>query len=71
MVFPLLLLLFRLPSTIRVAGPQYFKPLHISGLPSFLQNPQEWELIYVPSNINVVKEIIENMKINLNINIKG
>ncbi|XP_014391344.1 PREDICTED: ATP-binding cassette sub-family A member 3, partial [Myotis brandtii] len=69
-VFPMLLLLFRSFATIQVAGPQYFKPLRISGLPSFLQNPQEWELIYVPSNINVVKEIIENMKRNLNISIK-
>uniref|UniRef100_G1PB41 ATP-binding cassette sub-family A member 3-like n=1 Tax=Myotis lucifugus TaxID=59463 RepID=G1PB41_MYOLU len=69
-VFPMLLLLFRSFATIQVAGPHYYKPLRISGLPSFLQNPQEWELIYVPSNINVVKEIIESMKRNLNISIK-
>ncbi|XP_054570373.1 phospholipid-transporting ATPase ABCA3-like isoform X2 [Eptesicus fuscus] len=69
-VFPILLLLFRSFNNVNIEGPRYYNPIPISGLPSFLKNPQEWELIYVPSNINVVKEIIENVKRNLNISIR-
>ncbi|XP_053781886.1 phospholipid-transporting ATPase ABCA3-like [Desmodus rotundus] len=70
LVFPMLLLLFRALTNINVIGSHNFNPQPISSLPSFLKNPEEWELIYVPSNINVVKEITENMKRNLNISIK-
>ncbi|XP_036136521.1 ATP-binding cassette sub-family A member 3-like [Molossus molossus] len=70
LVFPMLLLLFRAFTSISVIGPQYYIRQPISGIPSFLENPQEWELAYVPSNITVVKEIIENAKRNLNISIK-
>ncbi|XP_024903030.1 ATP-binding cassette sub-family A member 3 isoform X12 [Pteropus alecto] len=70
LLFPLMLLLFRAFSNVNVVGPFYFTPQHVSTLPRFLLNPQDWELIYVPSNINVLKEITESMKRNLNINIK-
>lgn len=71
LVFPIIFLLLRAITKVSASGPHSFIPQSISTLPSFLQNPQEWELIYVPSNINVVKEITENMKRNLNISIKG
>lgn len=67
----MMVLLFRALTNVTIGGPHYFTSEHITALPSFLQNPQEWELVYVPSNIKVVKEIAENMKRNLNINIKG
>nr|KAF6440961.1 hypothetical protein HJG63_012196 [Rousettus aegyptiacus] len=70
LLFPLMLLLFRAFSNVNVVGPYYFTPQHVSTLPRFLRNPQDWELIYVPSNINVLKEIAESMKRNLNINLK-
>ena len=67
----MMLLLLRAVIHITVAGPYTFTPQPISTLPSFLQNDERWELIYVPSNIDVVKEITENVKRNLNISIKG
>ncbi|KAM5329747.1 phospholipid-transporting ATPase ABCA3-like [Glossophaga mutica] len=70
LLFPMLLLVFRALININVIGSYNFNPQPISSLPSFLKNPEEWELIYVPSNINVVKEITESMKRNLNISIK-
>ncbi|XP_072798874.1 phospholipid-transporting ATPase ABCA3-like isoform X1 [Vicugna pacos] len=70
LVFPMMLLLFRAIIEMNVTGPYNFTSQPISTLPSFLQNPEEWKLIYVPSNIDVVKEITENVKRNLNISIK-
>ncbi|XP_043771460.1 phospholipid-transporting ATPase ABCA3-like [Cervus elaphus] len=70
LVFPVMLLLLRAVIHITVAGPYSFTSQPISTLPSFLQNDETWELIYVPSNIDVVKEITENVKRNLNISIK-
>ncbi|XP_074202334.1 phospholipid-transporting ATPase ABCA3-like [Camelus bactrianus] len=70
LVFPMMLLLFRAIIEMNVTGPYNFTSQPISTLPSFLQNPEEWKLIYVPSNIHVVKEITENVKRNLNISIK-
>lgn len=67
----MLLLLFRGVTGVNVKGPQHFNPQPIGDLPSFLTNPQEWELIYVPSNINVVREITETVKKSLNSSIKG
>ncbi|VFV39472.1 Hypothetical predicted protein, partial [Lynx pardinus] len=42
----------------------------INTLPPFFINPEDWELIYVPSNINLVNDIAENVKRNLNISVK-
>uniref|UniRef100_A0A8C4KWK8 ABC transporter domain-containing protein n=1 Tax=Equus asinus TaxID=9793 RepID=A0A8C4KWK8_EQUAS len=70
LVFPVMLLLFRLHETIKVVGPFNFTSHPISTLPYFLKNPEQWELIYVPSDIDVIKEITENVKRNLNISIK-
>uniref|UniRef100_A0A671G6B6 Uncharacterized protein n=1 Tax=Rhinolophus ferrumequinum TaxID=59479 RepID=A0A671G6B6_RHIFE len=70
LMFPSIFLLLRTFTEVSAGGPHSFIPQSISTLPSFLQNPQEWELIYMPSNVNVVKEITENMKRNLNISIK-
>uniref|UniRef100_A0A8C6FXX0 ABC transporter domain-containing protein n=1 Tax=Moschus moschiferus TaxID=68415 RepID=A0A8C6FXX0_MOSMO len=70
LAFPVMLLLLRAVFHITVAGPFSFTSQPISTLPSFLQNDETWELIYVPSNIDVVKEITENVKRNLNISIK-
>uniref|UniRef100_A0A4W2G873 ATP-binding cassette sub-family A member 3-like n=1 Tax=Bos indicus x Bos taurus TaxID=30522 RepID=A0A4W2G873_BOBOX len=70
LAFPMMLLLLRAVIHITVAGPYTFTSQPISTLPSFLQNDERWELIYVPSNIDVVKEITENVKRNLNISIK-
>ncbi|XP_055264789.1 phospholipid-transporting ATPase ABCA3-like [Moschus berezovskii] len=70
LAFPVMLLLLRAVIHITVAGPFSFTSQPISTLPSFLQNDETWELIYVPSNIDVVKEITENVKRNLNISIK-
>ncbi|KAM8777565.1 phospholipid-transporting ATPase ABCA3-like [Rhynchonycteris naso] len=70
LVYPALLWLSRGRFRTDIIGPLSFNPLPIGALPSFIQNPSEWELIYVPSNINVLKEIMENVKRNLNISIK-
>ncbi|EPY72518.1 hypothetical protein CB1_001872001 [Camelus ferus] len=70
LVFPVMLLLFRAIIKLPVNGPYNFTSQPISTLPPFLQNPREWKLIYVPSKIDVVKEITENVKRNLNIDIK-
>lgn len=71
LLFPTTLLLFRVIIKVHVIKPQIFYPQNISTLPLFLKNPNEWELIYVPSNIDVLKDIVENVKSNLNISIKG
>uniref|UniRef100_A0A8C9DPX7 ABC transporter domain-containing protein n=1 Tax=Prolemur simus TaxID=1328070 RepID=A0A8C9DPX7_PROSS len=65
-----LFLIFRSVITIDFIGPFKFASHPIHTLPYFLKNPSEWELIYIPSNIDVVKEITENVKRNLNISIK-
>ncbi|XP_014652680.1 PREDICTED: ATP-binding cassette sub-family A member 3-like [Ceratotherium simum simum] len=70
LMFPMMLLLFRIHIHLKILGPYNFTSQPISTLPSFLKNPEEWELIYLPSNIDVVKEITENVKRNLNISIK-
>ncbi|ELW62507.1 ATP-binding cassette sub-family A member 3 [Tupaia chinensis] len=69
LVFGIMLSIFRVLTSIKVTGPYHFNSQPISTLPSFLENPSEWELIYVPS-VEVVKEITENVKRNLNISIK-
>nr|XP_031543140.1 LOW QUALITY PROTEIN: ATP-binding cassette sub-family A member 3-like [Vicugna pacos] len=70
LVFPVMLLLFRAIIKLPVNGPYNFTSQPIRTLPPFLQNPREWKLIYVPSKIDVVKEITENVKRNLNIDIR-
>nr|XP_012645578.1 ATP-binding cassette sub-family A member 3-like isoform X3 [Microcebus murinus]XP_012645580.1 ATP-binding cassette sub-family A member 3-like isoform X3 [Microcebus murinus]XP_020137274.1 ATP-binding cassette sub-family A member 3-like isoform X3 [Microcebus murinus]XP_020137277.1 ATP-binding cassette sub-family A member 3-like isoform X3 [Microcebus murinus] len=70
LVIALVFLLFRSLTPIDFIGPLNFTSQPISTLPSFLKYPSEWELIYIPSNIDVVKEITENVKRNLNISIK-
>uniref|UniRef100_A0A8D0TN67 ABC transporter domain-containing protein n=1 Tax=Sus scrofa TaxID=9823 RepID=A0A8D0TN67_PIG len=67
LVFPLMLLLFRSVVTITAIGPYNFTSQPISTLPSFLKNAEEWKLVYVPSNVDVLKDITENVKRNLNI----
>ncbi|XP_037363349.1 phospholipid-transporting ATPase ABCA3-like isoform X5 [Talpa occidentalis] len=71
LTFPMMILLFRVNTKIHGTRSYNFIPQSISNLPFSLQNPDEWELIYVPSNINVVKEITENVQKNLNISIKA
>uniref|UniRef100_A0A8C3VUA5 ABC transporter domain-containing protein n=1 Tax=Catagonus wagneri TaxID=51154 RepID=A0A8C3VUA5_9CETA len=70
LVFPAMLLLFRSIINVTVVGPYNFTSQPISTLPSFLKNAEEWKLVYVPSDIAVLKEITENVKRNLNISIK-
>ncbi|XP_047569280.1 phospholipid-transporting ATPase ABCA3-like [Lutra lutra] len=70
LVFPATILVFRTHIAIKVVGPYSYAPQPINSLPSFLKNPEEWELTYVPSNIDVIQEIIENVKRNLNTSIK-
>ncbi|XP_035969082.2 phospholipid-transporting ATPase ABCA3-like [Halichoerus grypus] len=70
LVFPVMILLFRTHIAIKVVGPYNYTSQPINTLPSFVKNPEEWELIYVPSNIDVVQEITENVKRYLNINVK-
>uniref|UniRef100_A0A8W4FGX7 ATP binding cassette subfamily A member 16 n=1 Tax=Sus scrofa TaxID=9823 RepID=A0A8W4FGX7_PIG len=60
LVFPLMLLLFRSVVTITAIGPYNFTSQPISTLPSFLKNAEEWKLVYVPSNVDVLKDITEN-----------
>uniref|UniRef100_A0A8D1N2T2 ABC transporter domain-containing protein n=1 Tax=Sus scrofa TaxID=9823 RepID=A0A8D1N2T2_PIG len=67
LVFPVMLLLFRSVVTITAIGPYNFTSQPISTLPSFLKNAEEWKLVYVPSNVDVLKDITENVKRNLNI----
>lgn len=66
-----MILLFRKLTSINVVGPYNYTSQPINTLPPFLKNPEDWELIYVPSNIDVVSEITESMKRNLNISVKG
>uniref|UniRef100_A0A8C0NPP3 ABC transporter domain-containing protein n=1 Tax=Canis lupus familiaris TaxID=9615 RepID=A0A8C0NPP3_CANLF len=70
LVFPVMILLFRKLTSINVVGPYNYTSQPINTLPPFLKNPEDWELIYVPSNIDVVSEITESMKRNLNISVK-
>ncbi|XP_076997701.1 phospholipid-transporting ATPase ABCA3-like isoform X2 [Tamandua tetradactyla] len=70
LMFAMVLLLFRSLINIRITGPYRFASQPINTLPSFLKNSDDWELIYIPSNIDVLKEITENVKRNLNISIK-
>ncbi|XP_041604463.1 phospholipid-transporting ATPase ABCA3-like [Vulpes lagopus] len=70
LVFPVMILLFRKLTSINIVGPYNYTSQPINTLPPFLKNPEDWELIYVPSNIDVVSEITESMKRNLNISVK-
>lgn len=65
-----MLLIFHILTDIDILGPYNFTSQPISTLPSYIRNASEWELIYIPSDIDVVKEITENVKRNLNISIK-
>ena len=66
-----MLLIFRAITDMNVVGPYNFTPQPIATMPSFVKDAQEWELIYIPSDIDVVTEIIEDVKRNLNTTIKG
>uniref|UniRef100_A0A8D2E3W9 ABC transporter domain-containing protein n=1 Tax=Sciurus vulgaris TaxID=55149 RepID=A0A8D2E3W9_SCIVU len=70
LVFSVVLLVFHTLTEIKILGPHNFTSQPISTLPSYIRNASEWELIYIPSDIDVVKEITENVKRNLNISIK-
>nr|XP_048316464.1 phospholipid-transporting ATPase ABCA3-like isoform X1 [Myodes glareolus] len=70
LLFVIMLLLFRAFTNITIAGPYHFKPQSIATMPSFIKDAKEWELVYIPSDIDVVTEIIENVKKNLNTTIK-
>lgn len=71
LLFVIMLLLFRAFTNITIAGPYHFKPQPIATMPPFIKDAKEWELVYIPSDIDVVAEIIENVKKNLNTTIKG
>ncbi|KAM4813644.1 phospholipid-transporting ATPase ABCA3-like [Urocitellus parryii] len=64
------LLVFHILTDIKSTGPYNFTSQPINTLPSYIKNASDWELIYIPSNIDVVKEITENVKRNLNISLK-
>ncbi|XP_038957108.1 phospholipid-transporting ATPase ABCA3-like isoform X2 [Rattus norvegicus] len=70
LLFVIMLLIFRALTDMNIAGPYHFTPQPIATMPSFIKDAQEWELIYIPSEIDVVTEIIEDVKRNLNITIK-
>ncbi|CAH6793032.1 Abca16 [Phodopus roborovskii] len=70
LLFVIMLLIFRAFTDISVVGPYHFTPQPIATMPSFIKDAKEWELVYVPSDIDVVTEIIENVKKNLNTSIK-
>ncbi|XP_040829840.1 phospholipid-transporting ATPase ABCA3-like isoform X2 [Ochotona curzoniae] len=70
LVFALMLLVFRALTEAKTKGPYNYTSQPISTLPAFIKNAKNWELVYVPSNISVVKEITENVKRNLNISIR-
>uniref|UniRef100_A0A8D2HD94 ABC transporter domain-containing protein n=1 Tax=Urocitellus parryii TaxID=9999 RepID=A0A8D2HD94_UROPR len=69
-IFPVVLLVFHILTDIKSTGPYNFTSQPINTLPSYIKNASDWELIYIPSNIDVVKEITENVKRNLNISLK-
>jgi hypothetical protein len=71
LAFAIVLLIFRALIDIKVVGPYNFTSQNINTLPSFLKNSSEWELAYAPSGMSVFREIIENVKKNLNISMKG
>ncbi|XP_045141009.1 phospholipid-transporting ATPase ABCA3-like [Echinops telfairi] len=70
LAFGSMLLIFREVFEAEIVEPYNYTSRSISTLPSFLKNPEDWELIYVPSKADVAKEITENVKKNLNISIK-
>ncbi|XP_071067569.1 phospholipid-transporting ATPase ABCA3-like [Dasypus novemcinctus] len=70
LLFAIVLLLFRALINIKITGPYSFPSQPINTLPSYFKNSKNWELIYIPSNIDVLKEITENVKRNLNISMK-
>ncbi|GAB1292625.1 ATP-binding cassette, sub-family A (ABC1), member 16 [Apodemus speciosus] len=70
LLFVIMLLIFRALTDMNVVGPYHFSPQPIATMPSFVKDAQEWELIYIPSDIDVVTEIIEDVKRTLNTNIK-
>ncbi|XP_075384228.1 phospholipid-transporting ATPase ABCA3-like [Tenrec ecaudatus] len=70
LAFGSILLIFREVFEVEIVEPYNYTSQSIGTLPSFLKNPEEWELIYVPSKADVAKEITENVKKNLNISIK-
>ncbi|XP_076775121.1 phospholipid-transporting ATPase ABCA3-like isoform X2 [Arvicanthis niloticus] len=70
LLFVIMLLIFRALTGMNVAGPYNFTPQPIATMPSFIKDAKEWELIYIPSDIDVVSEIIEDVKRNLNSTIK-
>ncbi|XP_004373509.1 ATP-binding cassette sub-family A member 3-like [Trichechus manatus latirostris] len=70
LLFGMMLLISRAVFKLKGSGPYNYTSQSISTLPSFLENPDVWELIYVPSDVAVVKEISENVKRNLNTSIK-
>uniref|UniRef100_A0ABI7YSX3 ABC transporter permease n=1 Tax=Felis catus TaxID=9685 RepID=A0ABI7YSX3_FELCA len=70
LVFPTMILVFSTIINIKAVGPYNFISQPINTLPPFFINPGDWELIYVPSNINLVNDIAENVKRNLNISVR-
>ncbi|XP_051003132.1 phospholipid-transporting ATPase ABCA3-like [Acomys russatus] len=70
LLFVIMMLIFRALTDINVAGPYRFTPQPVATMPSFIKDAKEWELIYIPSDIDVVTKIIEDVKKNLNTTIK-
>uniref|UniRef100_A0A8D2JT61 ABC transporter domain-containing protein n=1 Tax=Sciurus vulgaris TaxID=55149 RepID=A0A8D2JT61_SCIVU len=73
-VFGIILLAIRNFIIIKKIGPFSYNAFPISDVPSFIRSPvtvpYPWELAYVPSKSIVVQNIVENVKRDLNTNMK-
>ncbi|XP_023369620.1 ATP-binding cassette sub-family A member 3-like [Otolemur garnettii] len=73
-IFGATLLGTRYFTVLKTYGPYGFPPLRVDDVPLFIRAPTmfpyPWELAYVPSKSIVVRDIVENVKMNLNNNIK-
>ncbi|XP_047389769.1 phospholipid-transporting ATPase ABCA3-like [Sciurus carolinensis] len=73
-VFGIILLAIRNFIIIKKIGPFSYNAYPISDVPSFIRSPvtvpYPWELAYVPSKSIVVQNIVENVKRDLNTNMK-
>ncbi|XP_076697038.2 phospholipid-transporting ATPase ABCA3-like [Callospermophilus lateralis] len=72
--FGIILLAIRKFIIIKKIGPFSYNAHPINDLPSFIRSPvtisYPWELVYVPSKSIVVQNIVENVKRDLNTNLK-
>lgn len=71
-VFSLLILLYRSNTKKTFQNVTVFRPLYLITPPDFIfKGDLEYELAYVPSTSDVVKNITETVKNTLNINFTG